>query len=1253
MDFYRIRERTTKRDSVEVYPDFKVIKSKDLMIRGNSPYAVWDEATGMWSTDEYDIPRLVDADLQAHADDLRKRSDSVVNARYMSEYDSKSWVDFCSYISRMPDSYIPLDGMLTFSNTKTTKQDYASKRLPYPLAQMSYDAWEEIASTLYEPVEREKIEWAIGAIIAGDAKSIQKFMVLYGSGGSGKSTVLRIIDKLFKGYKVTFEAKALTSNNNQFSTAAFKNNALVAINDDADLSRIEDNTKLNSIVSHEEILINEKNKPAYTARVNAFLFMGSNKPVKITDAKSGLIRRLIDVRPSGRHIPTTRYHELMKQVDFELGGIAHHCLEVYKAMGKEYFSDYRPVDMMMKTDVFFNFIEEYMYAFEESDGISLTRAYAMYKEYCTYSLVEFKMPMYRFREELKNYFREYHERVMLNGERHRKYYVGFEMEKFETKKAFEASRPAALILDKKTSNLDELLADCPAQYAGPDDIPRYKWANVTTTLSQLNTSEVHYVRPPENHIVIDFDLTNEIGEKDVQLNLEAAGAWPQTYAEFSKSGNGVHLHYNYDGDPSLLSRLFSPGIEVKVFTGNASLRRRFSSCNGESVRTISSGLALADPKPAMISDQTIKSERGLRDLILRNLNKEIHPGTKPSIDFIKKILDDAYNSDLNYDVTDMRNRIIVFANNSTNQPDTCLKIVQEMKFKSEEPSQSEDGDGDLVVFDVEVFPNFFGLCWKTIGEDNPVVKMKNPSPAEIESLIRFRLVGFNNRQYDNHILYGRLMGYSNEQLYELSQKIINGDNKRTGKFGEAYGLSYADIYDFSSKKQSLKRFQIELGLTHKELGIPWDQPISPEQEDEVMEYCANDVDTTEAVFIDRAADLAAREILAEISGLAVNDSTQQHTAKIIFGEDREPQHAFVYHDLAQEFPGYVYSFGKSSYRGEDPGEGGYVYAEPGIYRDVAVLDVESMHPTTIEILNLFGPYTKNYNELRYARLAIKNKEFEKAKGMLNGALAKHMGTPEQAEALSYALKIVINIVYGLTSAKFKNKFRDERNVDNIVAKRGALFMIDLKHAVQEKGFQVIHIKTDSIKIPDATPEIIKFVQSFGQGYGYTFKHEATYDRMCLVNDAVYIAKVGWSPNEKKIGTWEAVGAQFQQPFVYKTLFSKEPITFNDMCETKSVTTALYLDLNEDLPEGEHNYHFVGKSGQFSPVIPGVGGGELLRIKGDKYYSASGAKGYLWMESIMMSVLGIEDKVDQSYYRRMVDAAINDISKFGDVEAFLP
>ena len=32
------------------------------------------------------------------------------------------------------------------------------------------------------------------------------------------------------------------------------------------------------------------------------------------------------------------------------------------------------------------------------------------------------------------------------------------------------------------------------------------------------------------------------------------------------------------------------------------------------------------------------------------------------------------------------------------------------------------------------------------------------------------------------------------------------------------------------------------------------------------------------------------------------------------------------------------------YRGEEVGEGGYVYSEPGMYGNVALLDIASMHP---------------------------------------------------------------------------------------------------------------------------------------------------------------------------------------------------------------------------------------------------------------------------------------------------------------------
>ena len=321
-----------------------------------------------------------------------------------------------------------------------------------------------------------------------------------------------------------------------------------------------------------------------------------------------------------------------------------------------------------------------------------------------------------------------------------------------------------------------------------------------------------------------------------------------------------------------------------------------------------------------------------------------------------------------------------------------------------------------------------------------------------------------------------------------------------------------------------------------------------------------------------------------------------------------------------------------------------------MYGNVALLDIASMHPSSIVAEELFGPiYTERFNDILQARIAIKHKEFDKARKMLGGALSKYLTDENAASDLAQALKIAINSVYGLTSANFDNPFRDPRNKDNIVAKRGALFMVNLKHEVQKRGFTVAHIKTDSIKIPDATPEIIQFVMDYGKQYGYNFEHEATYDRMCLVNDAVYIAKY---KDGNHAGEWTATGTQFQVPYVFKKLFSKEVIEFEDMCETKSVSSSLYLDMNENLPENEHNYHFIGKVGQFCPIKPGCGGGLLMREKDGKYYAATGSKGYRWLESEMVKELGKEKNIDRSYYDKLVDDAVDTISKYGDFEWFV-
>ena len=350
-------------------------------------------------------------------------------------------------------------------------------------------------------------------------------------------------------------------------------------------------------------------------------------------------------------------------------------------------------------------------------------------------------------------------------------------------------------------------------------------------------------------------------------------------------------------------------------------------------------------------------------------------------------------------------------------------------------------------------------------------------------------------------------------------------------------------------------------------------------------------------------------------------------------------------DVINAFPGYEFIDGKNIYRGTDVGKGGYVYAEPGMYGNVALLDVASMHPHSVINLNAFGEYTQNFKDIVDARIAIKNKDFDKARQMFNGKLAPYLDDESTAKNLAQALKIAINSVYGLTSANFDNPFRDNRNKNNIVALRGALFMRTLQDEVQKRGFKVAHIKTDSIKIPDATPEIIQFVMDFAVQYGYRFEHEATYERMCLVNDAVYIAKYD-------NGEWTATGTQFQIPYVFKKLFSKEEITFDDLCVTKSVTSSLYLDMNEGLAEDEHNYRFIGKVGRFCPIKPGCGGGLLMREKDGKYYAATGTKGYRWLESEIVESMNKMKDIDESHFKAMADTAIDTIKKYGNYEWFV-
>lgn len=1366
LDFLLITARATKKSRIEIYPKFLVKKSEDLMIRGRDFYAIWLEDEGRWSTDEYDALKEIDKQLDIYANQYKKEHNED-DIRVLHMWDSENGIidKWHKYVQKqMKDNYVGLDESLVFANTPTSKENYSSKKLGYSLEEGDISAYDELMSVLYSPEERKKLEWAIGAVVSGDSTTIQKFLVLYGAAGTGKSTVLNIIQKLFDGYFAVFDARALGNGNNAFALEPFKKNPLVAIQHDGDLSHIEDNTRLNSLVSHEFMSVNEKFKSLYVTQFKSFLFMGTNKPVKITDGKSGLLRRLIDVTPSGKKVPVTTYNRLMKEIDYELGAIAYHCLDIYKN-NQRIYDGYVPINMMGASNDFYNFVLENYFIFKDSDSTTLAVSWRMYDEYCNDAKVPYPLTRRAFKEELRNYFKEYHDRYSDSTGRYRSYYKGFLTDKFdgEDKQIIDIPKQDEYVIDFKEQDsiLDDILSDCTAQYATRDGKPKMAWADVKTTLKDISTDKLHYVRPPQNHIVIDFDLADEKGNKSFEANLIAASKFPKTYAELSKSGNGIHLHYIYNGDIEKLSRIYDEHIEIKVFTGNSALRRKLTKCNDIPVKEISSGLPTKEV--TKMDKDVLLNEQYIRNLIEKNLRKEVHDNTTQSISFIKKILDDAYAGDVDYDVSDLDGAVLNFASNSTHQVEKCIKMYTEMHFKSKKYENSfmlgsEDGEkkeGPLYIFDIEVYPNFFLLVYKERGKGKPFEILINPTQQEIQDFITKKFAGFNCRRYDNHLLYARLLGANEKECYRVSNNIINN---KTGFYANAWNSSYLDVLDMVSEKKSLKKFEVELNIDHKEMDIPWDKPLPEKDLQEILryiksgkkidisrdsdlpnnlvrkviEYCCNDVVATEAVLDHYDADFKAKEILAAICGGNVNDTNNQLTTQLIFGNEKHPQSKFNYRDLGKMpkdkalfeavwdsksktfefvdygsgdgysvfdednnpiFPGYSFKYGKSTYRGFDIGEGGMVWAKPGIYfGETWCFDIGGMHPSSVFAEKLFGEeYTSRYKELFDVRVMIKHKEFDKARQALDGKLAPFLDDEKQAKQLSKALKIPINSVYGLTAAKFDNPFKDERNVDNIVAKRGSLFMVNLLSNVLAMGGEVIHIKTDSIKVVNPSDEIKKFIVEYGKLYGYTFEVEHVYEKIFLANNAVYIAKLSENDPEAP-GKWTATGAQFQHPYVFKTLFSKEKVEFNDLTEIKSVNGKIFLDFIDENKEEElealekeykknqtkfkkgtlsdtdwekikdeyepkiealHHYSFIGKVGKFCPVKEGCNGGYLMRQDNNgKYSFVGGTKDWRWKEASTIKELGIENQINMNYFNKLVDDALTDMSKFEGADWFL-
>ena len=1265
-----------------IRPEFMNKRQSDLIVKGGKFYAVWDSDNSIWSTDIYECIDIIDADLFDASNSYAGNPRPLL----LSLDSTKMYKEFLEYMKRQPDSSAVLDRDITFLSDKVVKSDYRSKRLPYDMADIPTPAFDKFMTTVWTSGDIDKIEWCIGSIIEGDAKNLEKFLVLYGAPGTGKSTMINIVNKIFEGYSKKIDMNEITGGG-AFATASIKDNPLVGYDEDTDVSKIKDDGLINTITSHQRTQIKEKYVAVYNQKVDTFIILGTNSPVKVNSTNSGIIRRMIDANPTGNKIPPREFKKLEKEfLGAEIPGIAYKCHQKYLEFGPNAYDSYRSEYMLRNTNAIYDFIIDIVTdgspEINSIDCVPLTTLYNEYTKWCE-ETGAYKLSRQKFRLEIEPYWDHVEDRMRVKGKSAPQSNVfcnflydkiGVINEKYKPMIVPKENEESPSLFTCTTSLLDELYKDCPAQYS-TGERPERKWDNVTTTLKDIDTSREHYILPPDpTHIVIDFDFRDADGNKNPEINMQHAAKWPATYGEFSKSGGGVHLHYIYDGNPEYLASRIDEGTEVKVYKGKGCLRRRLTYCNDKPVAHLPAGFELLPTKTVKKGDVTnlvdmsdVERNKWLRRFITRCIRKEHHGATTPEVYFIKAKLDEAYASGLPYDVMDMYEDVLLFCSSSTNQQELCVRLFSEMHFKSEtdcEALEAEDDD-PLIFFDIEIYPNLFLICWKKENDDN-VVRMINPSADEVRHLLRRKLVGFNNRGYDNHVLYAAgELEYDMDALYDLSQRLVNKDKTISwnAKFGPAWNIGYADAYDIASKKQSLKKWEIDLKIYHKEMDIPWNEPVPDDKLDEVCGYCDNDVVALEEVWHSKKfqQDIVARQILCELSGKPMITGQQTLVKNIIFEglPDKDIKKHLVYTDLSEEFPGYEFKSEDildakgnkkgckmvSTYKGHVLGEGGLVEFEPGYYEDVVCYDVASEHPHSLIRLNLFGKYTKNFEDIVKTRICIKHKDYDGAKELFGGKLAPYLGDESQSKALAQALKMVINPVYGYTAQK-SSPFYDPRNVDNIVAKRGSLFMVEVKEAVEAAGYQVVHIKTDSIKVAHPDQACEDLIMSIGHKYGYDFEVEDRFDKFCLVNKACYIARTD-------DGEWHGKATMMIEPYVLKTLFTKEPLTFDDLCQTKEVkrATPMYLNFNES---GEDNYVHVGHVGLFTPVRAGQNGGLLLKqvTVGDtvKFDAVTGTKGYRWVESCTLN--GDMSQVDYTFYEELARAAREEVEKYVPYEEFI-
>lgn len=370
----------------------------------------------------------------------------------------------------------------------------------------------------------------------------------------------------------------------------------------------------------------------------------------------------------------------------------------------------------------------------------------------------------------------------------------------------------------------------------------------------------------------------------------------------------------------------------------------------------------------------------------------------------------------------------------------------------------------LLFYDIEVFSHNALVVFKDINKK--LVRVFHNNFTKLAEFIEGKtLVGFNNYYYDDKILTYMLELKSVQQIKVLNDQIIAGENVR---FISKPRFDSLDVFQqIDPSFPSLKKIEGNFGRKILESSVSFniDRELTPTEFDEVLYYCAYDVDTTIDVYIEREKSyFQPKKSLVEMLGKkeAMKWNTTTISANLLLDKPLPKwSNIRVEESLLDLVPAEVKEMWlekAQSYTGEysegvkkkitiemfdniiEFGFGGLHGAHKSIKKvqeGVKLLDVASMYPNLILILNCLAHASEKYRKILLQRLAVKHSN----------------------PILADALKLILNSVYGNLNNQYSMLYNPKAALSVCVL--GQIVLFDLCKRIAPFA-TIININTDGI-----------------------------------------------------------------------------------------------------------------------------------------------------------------------------------------------